>query len=171
MQMIDLRNGGRVARVQRDLFKRNEEGTTGPGVTAVCANTVHESDFSVEEQDFQQCQDNSDMGGGVRMNREIPSSTLATLRGILVSSLSRENLGPNDLSTIHENVRLRPPRKVHFREDLRTKSVECYSNEFGQTRMSQALFCGRASLIVGVEGKFQKQNKAKQNKKILDNPY
>lgn len=56
------------------------------------------------------------MGGGVRMNREIPSSTLATLRGILVSSLSRENLGPNDLSTIHENVRLRPPRKVHFRE-------------------------------------------------------
>ncbi|KAF7408360.1 hypothetical protein HZH66_002897 [Vespula vulgaris] len=63
------------------------------------------------------CQDNSDMGGGVRMNREIPSSTLATLRGILVSSLSRENLGPNDLSTIHENVRLRPPRKVHFREE------------------------------------------------------
>ncbi|XP_072746507.1 uncharacterized protein [Anoplolepis gracilipes] len=51
------------------------------------------------------------MGAG-KMNREIPSSTLATLRGILVSSLSRENLGPHDLP-VHEH---RPPRKVHFYE-------------------------------------------------------
>ncbi|KAI4492520.1 hypothetical protein M0804_002311 [Polistes exclamans] len=61
------------------------------------------------------------MGGGVRMNRDIPSSTLATLRGILVSSLSKENLGPNDISSIHEqqqHIRLRPPRKVHFREGV-----------------------------------------------------
>lgn len=49
------------------------------------------------------------------MNREIPSSTLATLRGILVSSLSRENLGPHDLP-VQENGRHRPYRKVHFRE-------------------------------------------------------
>lgn len=49
------------------------------------------------------------------MNREIPSSTLATLRGILVSSLSRENLGPHDLP-VHEHMRHRPPRKVHFHE-------------------------------------------------------
>ncbi|XP_014476829.1 PREDICTED: MAP7 domain-containing protein 2-like isoform X11 [Dinoponera quadriceps] len=54
------------------------------------------------------------MGAG-EMNREIPSSTLATLRGILVSSLSRENLGPHDLP-VHEHTRHRPPRKVHFRE-------------------------------------------------------
>ncbi|XP_031369475.1 trichohyalin-like isoform X26 [Apis dorsata] len=54
------------------------------------------------------------MGGG-NMNRDIPSSTLATLRGILVSSLSRENLGPHDLS-MQENGRHRPYRKVHFRE-------------------------------------------------------
>ncbi|XP_076394193.1 uncharacterized protein LOC100883133 isoform X21 [Megachile rotundata] len=52
------------------------------------------------------------MGAG-DMNREIPSSTLATLRGILVSSLSRENLGPHDLPL--EN-RHRPYRKVHFHE-------------------------------------------------------
>lgn len=56
------------------------------------------------------------MGAG-EMNREIPSSTLATLRGILVSSLSRENLGPHDLH-LHENVRHRPYRKVHFREGI-----------------------------------------------------
>lgn len=49
------------------------------------------------------------------MNRDIPSSTLATLRGILVSSLSRENLGPHDLP-MQENGRHRPYRKVHFRE-------------------------------------------------------
>lgn len=49
------------------------------------------------------------------MNREIPSSTLATLRGILVSSLSRENLGPHDLP-VQENGRHRPLRKVHFHE-------------------------------------------------------
>ncbi|XP_025265340.1 inner centromere protein isoform X9 [Camponotus floridanus] len=54
------------------------------------------------------------MGAG-KMNREIPSSTLATLRGILVSSLSRENLGPHDLP-LHEHTRHRPPRKVHFHE-------------------------------------------------------
>ncbi|XP_015435049.1 PREDICTED: ensconsin-like isoform X3 [Dufourea novaeangliae] len=54
------------------------------------------------------------MGAG-DMNREIPSSTLATLRGILVSSLSRENLGPHDLP-IQENGRHRPQRKVHFHE-------------------------------------------------------
>ncbi|XP_061927185.1 ensconsin isoform X12 [Apis cerana] len=54
------------------------------------------------------------MGGG-NMNRDIPSSTLATLRGILVSSLSRENLGPHDLP-VQENGRHRPYRKVHFRE-------------------------------------------------------
>ncbi|XP_006569170.3 stress response protein NST1 isoform X19 [Apis mellifera] len=54
------------------------------------------------------------MGGG-NMNRDIPSSTLATLRGILVSSLSRENLGPHDLP-MQENGRHRPYRKVHFRE-------------------------------------------------------
>ncbi|XP_017790566.1 PREDICTED: MAP7 domain-containing protein 1-like isoform X3 [Habropoda laboriosa] len=54
------------------------------------------------------------MGAG-DMNREIPSSTLATLRGILVSSLSRENLGPHDLP-VHENGRHRASRKVHFRE-------------------------------------------------------
>ncbi|KAL0115299.1 hypothetical protein PUN28_010678 [Cardiocondyla obscurior] len=54
------------------------------------------------------------MGAG-KMNREIPSSTLATLRGILVSSLSRENLGPNDLP-VHEHTRHRPARKVHFHE-------------------------------------------------------
>ncbi|XP_025986758.2 ensconsin isoform X24 [Solenopsis invicta] len=53
--------------------------------------------------------------GASRMNREIPSSTLATLRGILVSSLSRENLGPHDLP-VHEHMRHRPPRKVHFHE-------------------------------------------------------
>lgn len=53
------------------------------------------------------------------MNREIPSSTLATLRGILVSSLSRENLGPHDLP-VHEHTRHRPPRKVHFREGKET---------------------------------------------------
>ncbi|OAD61704.1 hypothetical protein WN48_10187 [Eufriesea mexicana] len=54
--------------------------------------------------------------GADDMNREIPSSTLATLRGILVSSLSRENLGPHDLP-VHENGgRHRPYRKVHFRE-------------------------------------------------------
>lgn len=55
------------------------------------------------------------------MNREIPSSTLATLRGILVSSLSRENLGPHDLP-VHEHTRHRPPRKVHFREGKETNS-------------------------------------------------
>ncbi|XP_070158593.1 ensconsin isoform X17 [Polyergus mexicanus] len=54
------------------------------------------------------------MGAG-KMNREIPSSTLATLRGILVSSLSRENLGPHDLP-VHEHTRHRPARKVHFHE-------------------------------------------------------
>ncbi|XP_076303774.1 uncharacterized protein LOC143221949 isoform X17 [Lasioglossum baleicum] len=54
------------------------------------------------------------MGAG-DMNREIPSSTLATLRGILVSSLSRENLGPHDLP-VQENGRHRPLRKVHFHE-------------------------------------------------------
>ncbi|XP_018405026.1 PREDICTED: stress response protein NST1 isoform X3 [Cyphomyrmex costatus] len=54
------------------------------------------------------------MGAG-KMNREIPSSTLATLRGILVSSLSRENLGPHDLP-IHEHTRQRSARKVHFHE-------------------------------------------------------
>ncbi|XP_076760651.1 uncharacterized protein LOC143429101 isoform X14 [Xylocopa sonorina] len=53
--------------------------------------------------------------GASDMNRDIPSSTLATLRGILVSSLSRENLGPHDL-TLQENGRHRPYRKVHFRE-------------------------------------------------------
>ncbi|XP_043484740.1 inner centromere protein-like isoform X8 [Leptopilina heterotoma] len=41
-------------------------------------------------------------------DRGIPSSTLATLRGILVSSLSRENLGPHDLPF--------RSRKVHFHE-------------------------------------------------------
>ncbi|KYN50356.1 hypothetical protein ALC62_15203, partial [Cyphomyrmex costatus] len=59
-------------------------------------------------------QDPDDMGAG-KMNREIPSSTLATLRGILVSSLSRENLGPHDLP-IHEHTRQRSARKVHFHE-------------------------------------------------------
>ena len=60
------------------------------------------------------------------MNREIPSSTLATIRGILVSSLSRENLGPHDLQV---QERHRPCRKVHFREGtfgsciLRSKSI------------------------------------------------
>ncbi|XP_011880144.1 PREDICTED: MAP7 domain-containing protein 1-like isoform X10 [Vollenhovia emeryi] len=54
------------------------------------------------------------MGAG-KMNREIPSSTLATLRGILVSSLSRENLGPHDLP-LHEHTRHRSSRKVHFHE-------------------------------------------------------
>ncbi|KAH0951210.1 hypothetical protein HN011_008868 [Eciton burchellii] len=49
------------------------------------------------------------------MNRDIPSSTLATLRGILVSSLSRENLGPHDLP-VHEHTRHRSARKVHFHE-------------------------------------------------------
>ncbi|KYQ48836.1 hypothetical protein ALC60_11888 [Trachymyrmex zeteki] len=56
----------------------------------------------------------NDMGAG-KMNREIPSSTLATLRGILVSSLSRENLGPHDLP-VHEHTRHRSARKVHFHE-------------------------------------------------------
>ena len=50
------------------------------------------------------------------MNREIPSSTLATIRGILVSSLSRENLGPHDLQLQENGGRHRPYRKVHFRE-------------------------------------------------------
>ncbi|KAG7206846.1 hypothetical protein KM043_000750 [Ampulex compressa] len=53
--------------------------------------------------------------GAKDMDRDIPSSTLATLRGILVSSLSRENLGPHDLP-VHEHTRHRPPRKVHFHE-------------------------------------------------------
>ncbi|XP_031774515.1 uncharacterized protein LOC105736411 isoform X4 [Apis florea] len=62
------------------------------------------------------------MGGG-NMNRDIPSSTLATLRGILVSSLSRENLGPHDLP-VQENGRHRPYRKVHFREgEYRAKRI------------------------------------------------
>ncbi|KYM79733.1 hypothetical protein ALC53_09845 [Atta colombica] len=59
-------------------------------------------------------EDPDDMGTG-KMNREIPSSTLATLRGILVSSLSRENLGPHDLP-VHEHTRHRSARKVHFHE-------------------------------------------------------
>ncbi|EGI64981.1 hypothetical protein G5I_06441 [Acromyrmex echinatior] len=59
-------------------------------------------------------EDPDDMGAG-KMNREIPSSTLATLRGILVSSLSRENLGPHDLP-VHEHTRHRSARKVHFHE-------------------------------------------------------
>ncbi|XP_018344043.1 PREDICTED: microtubule-associated protein futsch-like isoform X15 [Trachymyrmex septentrionalis] len=59
-------------------------------------------------------EDPDGMGAG-KMNREIPSSTLATLRGILVSSLSRENLGPHDLP-VHEHTRHRSARKVHFHE-------------------------------------------------------
>lgn len=70
------------------------------------------------------------------MNREIPSSTLATLRGILVSSLSRENLGPHDLP-VHEHTRHRPPRKVHFHEG----KGEIY-DEFGDesTRVTRVRF-------------------------------
>ncbi|XP_044015962.1 MAP7 domain-containing protein 2 isoform X22 [Aphidius gifuensis] len=55
------------------------------------------------------------MGTG-EMDRGIPSSTLATLRGILVSSLSRENLGPHDVPLIEHSIRIRTSRKVHFRE-------------------------------------------------------
>ncbi|XP_063990462.1 MAP7 domain-containing protein 2-like isoform X9 [Diachasmimorpha longicaudata] len=54
------------------------------------------------------------MGVG-EMDRGIPSSTLATLRGILVGSLSRENLGPHDLGMIEGGGKIRT-RKVHFRE-------------------------------------------------------
>lgn len=50
------------------------------------------------------------------MDRGIPSSTLATLRGILVSSLSRENLGPHDVPLLEHSIRIRTSRKVHFRE-------------------------------------------------------
>ncbi|XP_074098947.1 uncharacterized protein LOC141527399 isoform X9 [Cotesia typhae] len=55
------------------------------------------------------------MGIG-EMDRGIPSSTLATLRGILVSSLSRENLGPHDITQVEQILRHRISRKVHFRE-------------------------------------------------------
>ncbi|KAH0545960.1 hypothetical protein KQX54_005058 [Cotesia glomerata] len=55
------------------------------------------------------------MGIG-EMDRGIPSSTLATLRGILVSSLSRENLGPHDITQVEQISRHRISRKVHFRE-------------------------------------------------------
>ncbi|XP_046425612.1 ensconsin-like isoform X9 [Neodiprion fabricii] len=63
--------------------------------------------------------------GTDEMDRGIPSSTLATLRGILVSSLSRENLGPHDLP-IHEKTnsnRPRVTRKVHFYEDVKRRSL------------------------------------------------
>ncbi|XP_012277191.1 ensconsin isoform X5 [Orussus abietinus] len=56
------------------------------------------------------------MGTSDEMDRVIPSSTLATLRGILVSSLSRENLGPHDLPVRGLAARTRSLRKVHFRE-------------------------------------------------------
>lgn len=55
------------------------------------------------------------MGTG-EMDRGIPSSTLATLRGILVSSLSRENLGPHDIPLVDHTIRIRTSRKVHFHE-------------------------------------------------------
>ena len=41
-----------------------------------------------------------------RMDRQIPSSTLAALRGILISSLARENLGPYEL-TLKQQLRRR----------------------------------------------------------------
>lgn len=44
------------------------------------------------------------------VDRQLSPSTLATLRGILVSSLSRENLGVDDLPIIRK-------RKVTFQEE------------------------------------------------------
>lgn len=59
-------------------------------------------------------------------DRGIPSSTLATLRGILVSSLSRENLGPHDLPF--------RSRKVHFHEGIfsNPQSVNTYNTLYGE---------------------------------------
>ncbi|XP_054269992.1 MAP7 domain-containing protein 1-like isoform X4 [Macrosteles quadrilineatus] len=59
--------------------------------------------------------------------RGLSPSALAKLRGILVSSLSRENLSPVDLSgsALDEDIPLAPARrrrKVHFSE---SKSVDC----------------------------------------------
>lgn len=92
------------------------------------------------------------MGAG-DMNREIPSSTLATLRGILVSSLSRENLGPHDLP-IQENGRHRPLRKVHFHEGTFGFSVERCSviniyRHSGTVRVSNPLPCTALGILSG----------------------
>ncbi|KOX73624.1 hypothetical protein WN51_13701 [Melipona quadrifasciata] len=62
-----------------------------------------------------QCWRNSGDMGADDMNREIPSSTLATIRGILVSSLSRENLGPHDLQA---QERHRPCRKTLLKKAI-----------------------------------------------------
>lgn len=61
------------------------------------------------------------MGIG-EMDRVIPSSTLATLRGILVSSLSKENLGPHDYIPAEFTARHRISRKVRFKEGLNSFS-------------------------------------------------
>lgn len=57
-------------------------------------------------------------------DRGLSQRTLAKLRGILVSSLSRENLAPQDTSPEPPEPPARRRRKVHFSE---SNSVDCLS--------------------------------------------
>jgi hypothetical protein len=64
--------------------------------------------------------------------RRIPSNTLETLRGILISSLSRENIGNIDVQPS-----LGRRRKVTFQE-LRNVHGECYNFRMSWNRWKYA---------------------------------
>ncbi|OXU30989.1 hypothetical protein TSAR_007354 [Trichomalopsis sarcophagae] len=91
------------------------------------------------------------------MDRQIPYSTLAALRGILISSLSRENLGPHDLSLKQQLSRRQSLRKVHFPGEYEhcvcRKSQAAY--HLLQRCSSHTLESHRTTPSSGCRGKFE----------------